>query len=260
MLQSRRIQEVAQALVLARSTHLPADAQALADALATEEEAYAVQELVARAFSGPPEGAAQFPPHWKSGGPGRQGPFTHAALPARGIWSSPADARAWPLHQRLIEVEIALRIGSAITPQQAAGFTPEMAPQLVDAMAVSIEIVDSRWQQALGAAPLLKLADLQTHGALVLGEWVRFEERDWAVQSGHVRIGAQEPFHWQGSHSMGDPARVLPAWLRHVTRQGAVIPPGAVVTTGTWCGMLQASPGDHVVAQFDGIGSAQVRL
>jgi 2-keto-4-pentenoate hydratase len=53
---------------------------------------------------------------------------------------------------------------------------------------------------------------------------------------------------------------VLAAWLRHLTRDGATVPAGTVVTTGTWCGMLPAAAGDRVDVRFDGIGSAQLQL
>jgi 2-keto-4-pentenoate hydratase len=65
---------------------------------------------------------------------------------------------------------------------------------------------------------------------------------------------------FRGSHSMADPVFVLPAWLRHATRNGSVLPAGTVVTTGTWCGLLPARAGDEVEVQFDGIGAAHVRL
>jgi 2-keto-4-pentenoate hydratase len=59
---------------------------------------------------------------------------------------------------------------------------------------------------------------------------------------------------------MGEPAWVLAAWLRHATRDGAVLAAGSVVTTGTWCGILQAQAGDAVQADFDGIGQARLQL
>ena len=116
----------------------------------------------------------------------------------------------------------------------AQALSHEAAPDLVDAMTVSIEIVDSRWQQARDAGALLKLADLQSHGALVLGEWKPFAARDWARQTCVVSIGNLAPKSFHGSHSLGDPAWLLPIWLRHVTRNGATAPRGSVVTTGTW--------------------------
>ena len=60
-------------------------------------------------------------------------------------------------------------------------------------MAVSIELVDSRWQQGVQAPALLKLADLSSHGALVLGEWIPFAARDWAAQRATVRIAGGSP-------------------------------------------------------------------
>jgi 2-keto-4-pentenoate hydratase len=133
------------------------------------------------------------------------------------------------------------------------------ATRLVDAMTVSIELVDSRWQQAFDAPALHKLADLQSHGGLVLGAWVPFRALDWASLVCELRIGAQAQT-FTGTHSLGDPAFVLPAWLRHATRHGAVVPAGTVVTTGTWCGLPVAQAGDEVVVRFAGVGEARVQL
>jgi len=122
-------------------------------------------------------------------------------------------------------------------------------------------VVDSRWAEGLQAPALAKLADLQSHGALVLGEWQPFDPtRDWTAQVCTVRIGRQPPREFCGTHSMADPAFVLLAWLRHATRDGAVVPAGTVLTTGTWCGMLPAQAGDEVEVRFEAIGHAVVRL
>jgi 2-keto-4-pentenoate hydratase len=249
--------EVTQALVQARQQRRACDASTFVDALRDAADAYAVQGLVAQALHGPD---AAFPRYWKSGGPSREATATHAPLPAEGVWPSPADARRWPCNIRLIEVEIALRLGRDVTPLEAAEVTPDAARSLVDAMTVSIELVDSRWLQGVQAPALLKLADLQSHGALVLGEWIPFAARDWAAQAVAVHIGAGSPVTFKGSHSMGDPAWVLPAWLRHATRDGHAAPRGTVVTTGTWCGMLPAHAGDLVTARFEAIGEASLQL
>jgi 2-keto-4-pentenoate hydratase len=230
---------------------LPAVAPADADA------AYAVQALVAEAlrwFDGPPR-------HWKSGGPSRDAVQTHAPLPPAGVWTSPADARARPFHARGIEAEVALRLREPIDARRAASLGLDGARALVDAMAVAIEVVDSRWAEALDAPPLAKLADLQSHGALVLGGWVAFGAgRDWSAQRCEVQIGAQAPQVFVGTHALADPAFVLPGWLRHATRGGHTLPAGTVVTTGTWCGLLAAQPGEAVTVRFDGIGQARVQF
>jgi 2-keto-4-pentenoate hydratase len=252
-----KIEVVAGHLVRARRDNTLADAAPLAEALADAADAYAVQERVALELGW--FGAAP-PRYWKSGGASRDAVLTHAPLPPVGVWTSPARSGTWPFHLRGIEAEVALRLARDVDAALAATLDADSARTLIDAMAVSIELVDSRWREALEAPALCKLADLQSHGALVLGDWRAFEARDWRAQSCRVRIGAQAAVERRGTHSLGDPAFLLPAWLRHATRQGATLVAGTVVTTGTWVGILQAAEGDLVTAEFPGIGQASVQL
>jgi 2-keto-4-pentenoate hydratase len=240
-------------LLQARRQGRPVPAPVLDDATA----AYAVQAAVAREldwFGG------SVPCYWKSGGASRQAVPTHAPLPPDGVWTSPAQARDWPFCRRGIEAEIALRLGERVDAAKARSLEPAEAEALVDGMCVAIEIVDSRWLEAQEAPPFAKLADQQSHGALVLGDWRPFVARDWQAQECRVYIGARPEQVYRGTHSMADPAFVLLPWLRHATRAGASVPAGTVVTTGTWCGLLDAGPGDMVRVAFDGIGEASVSL
>lgn len=241
------------ALVHARRSSQPTADVPLPDA----DAAYAVQDGVALALGW--FGAAE-PRYWKSGGPSPSAVQTHAPLPPAGVWTSPADARGWPFRLRGIEAEIALRLGGDVHQALAARLDAEAAGALVDAMCVSIEIVDSRWVAGLDAPPLARLADLQSHGALVLGTWVPYVARDWANQLCRVAIGSMPVVERRGTHSFGDPVRVLPQWLRHATRGGRRLAAGSVVTTGTWCGLLLAAAGDRVHVELPGVGSAEVQL
>jgi 2-keto-4-pentenoate hydratase len=232
-------------------------AEADAWAISTPQEAYQVQtEVAARCdwFAGGP------PLFWKSGGPSRDSVLTHAPLPPAGVVRSPGDLKEMEFAMRGIEAEIALRLGQAVDFDIANALDAEGAHKLVDAMAVSIEIVDSRWQQGMSAPVLLKLADLQSHGALVLGEWVPFQTVDWAQQSCRVQIGEQPEVFQRGTHMLGDPAWLLPQWLRHACARFGKLPAGTVITTGTWVGILPAQAGDVVHVAFDGIGEARVQL
>jgi len=251
------VQSVAAALVQAHRSHRPADAAPLEGLLQGAGDAYAVQDEVAREcnwFGG------SVPQYWKSGGPARDAALTHAPLPPQHVWPSPADARQAHFNLRLIEAEVALRLARDVTPADAVALTHEGAGALVAAMTVSIEIVDSRWQQARSASALLKLADLQSHGALALGEWKPFVARDWSAQSCSVQIGDAAPKVFRGTQSLGDPTWLLPIWLKHVTRNGATVPRGTVVTTGTWCGLLPVPAGTQARVEFPGIGEVAVRM
>ena len=252
-----KIDAVVEALVRARRDNTRVPAVPLADALGSAGDAYAVQQRVADELgwfqSAPPN-------CWKAGGPSRDAELTCAPLLPKGVWTSPARAGEWPFHIRGIEAEVALRLGREVDQALASTLDADSARALVDAMAVSIEVVDSRWREGLDAPALCKLADLQSHGALVLGDWIPFAVRDWIAQTCEVRIGTQALVERRGTHSLGDPAYLLPAWLRHATRNGGRIAAGTVVTTGTWVGILTAAGGDLVTVEFPGIGRASVQL
>jgi 2-keto-4-pentenoate hydratase len=251
------VDAVIEALSKARRAGQPADAEGLSVAVPTPDDAYLVQAALANEL----DWFADAPPaHWKSGGASRSAGMTHAPLPPAGVWASPARAGSWPFHLRGIEAEVALRLGQAVDAATAARLDLAGAAALVDAMCVSIEVVDSRWAEGLAAPALARTADMQCHGALVLSAWQPFVARDWAAQVCRVRIGAQAEQRFVGSLLVGDPLFVLPAWLRHATQDGQVLPAGTVVTTGSWCGLLMAQAGDTVEVVFDGLGEASLRL
>jgi 2-keto-4-pentenoate hydratase len=241
-------------LMQARQDHRPQAAPTLVDAAA----AYAAQARVARELGWFGDTT---PRYWKSGGPSRDAVISPAPLPPAGVWFSPAQAVNWSFTLRGIEAEVALRLREPVDAARAAALDLSGARALIDVMCVSIEVVASRWAEGLLAPALAQLADVLSHGALVLGRWVAFDAgRDWSTQVCHVRIGSQVAHVFRGTHSMVDPTFVLPAWLRHATRNGAALAAGSVVTTGTWCGLLPAQAGDEVEVAFDGIGQAGVCL
>jgi hypothetical protein len=241
-------------LTRAHREHRPQPAAPLADAAA----AYAVQAQVARDLGWFGDST---PRYWKSGGASREALITPAPLPPAGVWLSPAQSGPWSFMPLGIEAEVALRLREPVDAARAAALDDAGARALIDAITVSIEIVASRWSEGPRSPALAQLADLLSHGGLVLGPWVAFDaQRDWATQVCRVQIGSQQERVFQGSHSMGDPAFLLPTWLRHATRHGAVLAAGSVVTTGSWCGLLPAQPGDDIAVAFDDIAQAQLRL
>lgn len=251
------IDDLAAALIQARRDHTALDAAGWAGLLQEAGQAYAVQDLVARALHGE---SAPVAAHWKSGGASRDAVLTHAALAPAGVRASPANLAHLHFHTPAIEAEVALRLGCSVSPAQAADLRHEEAVALVDALAVSIEIVDTRWRDAAAASALLRLADAQSHGALVLGDWQPWSQRDWTAQRVEVRINGGAPLERTGSHPLGDPVWGLPTWLRHATRHGHTVPAGTVVTTGAWTGVVPVARGDVVEVAFPGIGAAATTI
>jgi 2-keto-4-pentenoate hydratase len=247
-----RKDELIRALAAARKSGEALAACDWVDAVVTEEQAYAVQDGVAALLGWSPPGVPV--QHWKSGGATRSGPFSHSPLDPAGIGSVPT---AWPLLG--IEAEIALRLGRDVTPQAAREMRPEESHRWLDAMAISVELVASRWREGLAAPALLRMADHQSHAALLLGPWQPWRPFDWANLPWRLSQQGAVLVERRGGHSLEDPAWLLPAWLAHLTRDGATVPAGTVVTTGAWAGMQALSDesrgGADLEASFEGLGN-----
>ncbi|MED5619115.1 fumarylacetoacetate hydrolase family protein [Ideonella sp. BN130291] len=244
--------ELAQALAACRTTGQVLPAAPWAQAVLDEAQAYAVQDGVAALLGWAPAGAPVR--HWKSGGASRSGPFSHSPLDPAGIGRV---RTTWPLLG--IEAEIALRLGRDVTPDAARDMQPGQADEWLDAMALSVELVASRWQEGLAAPALLRMADHQSHGALLLGPWQPYRRLDWAYLNWRLSQQDGPTVERRGGHSLDDPAWLLPAWLQHLCRDGLTVPAGTVVTTGAWGGMqaLAAGHGDRIRVElsFDTLGT-----
>ena len=223
-------------------------------------DARAVQNALAMARKWWPAGSV--PRYWKSGGPSRTATLIHAPLPEPGVHAgvdiAPAPALVFSL--RGVEGEIAVRIGQDVTAQQAAALTPETAAALVDAYAVAIEFVDSRWREGTKAPALTLLADGQCHGGLARSHWQDFaplRNHDWSQQTATLQINDGTAQRFTGTHSLQDPTWLLATWLQHVTAHYGTVAAGTVVTTGTWTGCPEVQAGDLVAVRFDGLGEVR---
>lgn len=253
---SAAAQGVVAALVAARRSGLPVLAAPLRAALNTDDEAYAVQDAVAQALGWFADGG---PRYWKSGGASRDAVLSHAALPGAGVRVAGDTLADFPFHTPAVEAEIVLRLAEEVTPERAQRLTHADAPALVDAMAVAIEIADSRWQEGLQAPAALRLADQGSHGALILGTWLPCHPHDWAGQRCEVRFDGTPVVANTGAYSLGDPLWLLPRWLQHATRGGRTVPANTVVTTGSWVGAIPLPDGADVVVRFPGLGQVGLR-
>jgi 2-keto-4-pentenoate hydratase len=254
---SESTEQLARALQQARQTGVATEEDGWEGAVPDVTAAYAVQDRVAE-LTGGSRGAA--PACWKAGAPNTQAVPTFAPLPAHGVHTSPGLCQRSAHFMIGIEAEVAFRVAREVTAREAEGIHAADVPSLLGGMTVSIELVDSRWRSGMAAPALLRLADLQAHGALVLGAWVPFHPVDWQRQRCSVRVDGVEQGPYTASHPCGDPLWVVPAWLRHVAQRDGAVRAGSVVTTGTWCGIvwLQGTAGVHV--SFEGIGQAQLAV
>lgn len=218
-------------------------------ALRDDDEAMAVQDAVCAALAGDARVAA-----WKAGATAPGAPVSACPLPSAGLHRGAKRLPGAAFHQRGVEAEIAFRLAR---PPEHPPLDDEVLP-CFDALCVAIEVVDSRWTEAMAAPERLRLADLQSHAALVLGDWQPLRPIDWAAQSCRVLVNGEVAARGVGTHSCVDPGRVLGGWLRHAAARGMALQPGDVVTTGSWGRALWVGPEDHVLVDFPGIGKLRL--
>jgi 2-keto-4-pentenoate hydratase len=125
-----------------------------------------------------------------------------------------------------------------------------------------IEVVETRLADWRDSPLLAQLADLQSHGGLVLGAARALSpaELDLRTVEAYLAFDGQPVASTRGANPAGDIWRLL-GWLaRHCAQRGQPLRAGQVVTTGSCTGMLFAPEGAHVQAQLAGIGLVELRF
>jgi 2-keto-4-pentenoate hydratase len=132
----------------------------------------------------------------------------------------------------------------------------------IDAVLPAIDVVETRLSDWRESEPLAQLADMQTHGALVLGAPSRLAASDLDLRGieAYLAFDGQPVASARGANPAGDVWRLL-AWLAvHCTQRGKPLRAGDVVTTGSCTGMLFAAEGAHVQGALDGIGHVELHF
>ena len=218
--------------------------------LESVDEAYWVQEVVLRGLD------PHRPVSWKISPP-RDGaePFS-SPTPFRAVKPSPAEFVA--VNRVLgVEAEVAFRFGEA---PKVKGRKVDIAGAVEEAF-VLIELCETRYFNLDEMGQLMKLADFQSHGGFALGSGVaRWRDLDFSKQPVTLSVNGKKTVARKGSHPSGDPWAMVEWAAKHCAARGMPLAAGDIVTTGTWTGMTPIAPGDEVVATFDGIGEARLRL
>ncbi len=223
-------------------------------AIKTDVVAYRVQDKVfAKLWPG------AHPLAWKAGGPSDKVEPTASPIAPELVLKNPARVSAKALGLVGVEGEVGFRLAKDLPSRDKAYGEEEIAAAIAEAV-VTIEICASRiakWKTAPGS---WQLADFQNHGSLVVGSGTKdWRKIDFRKQSMEIRVGARVS-KATGSHSFGDPFRLMPWIVAHCAERTGGLRKGDVVTTGAWTGLEAAKAGDEVVVIFPGIGEARLRI
>lgn len=160
-----------------------------------------------------------------------------------------------------MEVEVALRLGRDLDPQGRLLAPAELA-QAFDPVLPAVEVVESRLLEGHIADPLAQLADLQCHGALVLGSPAALPpaQMDLRTLEASLRFNGTVAAHTYGGNPAQDVWRLL-AWLAlHCAQRGQPLRAGQIVTTGSCTGMMNAPRGLPVRGEVTGVRAVELRF
>ena len=216
----------------------------------TREQAFETQALVARTL-GPAIG-------WKVG---RKSPN---ALPA---YAPLFESRSYKSGDRIgrdvfrtwqIEAELVFRLDRDLPGTDRAYSREDMA-EAAGAVIAGFEILDSRYAAWPNLPAPLLLADLQSHGAMVLGTEAALPvPAIFDAIPVTLAIDGEIAVAHQGGNPAGD-ILDLTAWLANeLSAKGPGLRKGDLVTTGSYTGMRHLAPGCRAVATFAGIGSVAI--
>lgn len=160
-------------------------------------------------------------------------------------------------HPPFLECEFGLRFGVDVAHDASPPADAEAAWSLVDAVVPAVELVDSRFAQTFGAAPLSLIADNAVAAAAVLGAPVPLDAATPPTLAGvavSLRVDGAEVATGTGADVLGDPIRALQWIVGHEQGRGRSIAAGTVVITGTCTGLVPVTAGAAVVADFGPYG------
>jgi 2-keto-4-pentenoate hydratase len=151
--------------------------------------------------------------------------------------------------QPRLEGEIAFLMGR---PLAGPGVTPQEVLVATEALAVAVEVVDSRiedWQIKL----VDTIADNASYGGFTLGPWSRtLKESDLRTLGMLIHHNGMQAIQGIGAAALGGPARAV-AWLANkLSSFGVSLEPGDMVLSGSLGQAVPAQRGDVFVLEVHG--------
>lgn len=197
---------------------------------------------------------------WKIGAKSETGPIQGAPLPLPRIYSGSASIARRDYPVLGIELEIFFTFNRDFLPQPEP-ISERQVLESVSAFGASIEIVSSRIAGWPEAPKLSQLADLQNHGALVIGETVEYRsDFPFTDPMAELSIDGVSLFRGAGRNPAGDPRRLLCWLVNHCSEKGLALREGSIITTGSYTGIEFPSHAGKVSGEIAGLPAMTFEL
>lgn len=223
--------------------HTPADAAA----------AYAVQHEILDACGARIAG-------WKIGAKSESGPIQGAPLPDLDLHADGARLPRKIFAPSGLELEVAFRFGRRFDVS-ATPYSEDEVLASIGSMGAAIEIVASRYAAWPAVDKLAQLADLQNHGALIVGEFTPYHESfPFTAPSLRFSFDGHDVVESTPANPAGDPRRLLTWLVNHATSRGVAVTPEMIVTTGSYTGMFFPRTAGTASGRIEGLAPVCVTL
>ena len=184
-------------------------------------------------------------------------PF-HGRLLSAFCQVSPAHFRADEFFMRVMEAEFAFRFAKDLPASNKLASREQIVGAL-EGVLPSLEIVDSRYTTWTDMNAAALIADNAAHGAWVRGALVSdWRDIDLAAQTVELHVNGKMVETGSGAAVLGHPLNALGWLVRRLHQRGTGLRAGEYVTTGVTTDIFLAAAGDHVLANFGALGTAEV--
>lgn len=218
----------------------------------TMEEAYAVQDEMARAY--------ETIGGYKIGAPTADAEPSFCPMPLAWMAGNGAILSGPRYRYRGIEAEIAFLLGEDLPPRN----TPYTRDEVLGAVASchpAVEELESAFIDPKAVPKLSSIGDLHMHGAFIHGPAVAdWRSIDFANERVTLSVDGTVRVERTGSNTSGDLLRLLPFLANEGAARTGGLRAGQWITTGSWTGNLPVSVSSEVNVAFDRAGRVNLRF
>jgi 2-keto-4-pentenoate hydratase len=246
-------QSLSQRLADARRDHVTLDTLPPEQTPADASAAYAIQHEIL-SLNGAGIGG------WKIGAKSADGPIQGAPLPDVDLHADGARLSREGFAPLGLELEIAFRFGRSFEPSSTP-YSEDEVKTAIGSIGATIEIVASRYAAWPAVDKLAQLADLQNHGALIVGEFTPYrEDFPFVAPSLRFSFDGHDVVEATPANPAGDPRRLLTWLVNHATSRGIVVTPETIVTAGSYTGMFFPRHAGTASGRIEGLPPVSLTL